>query len=90
MRKFTFITKKAIWHLAILQNWCLGQFNRSRIEVLQIAQLLALVIFVSFFLVRENLRGLRENLKTQNPIPRQLRTVPCPLSPGCGPYAVLR
>ena len=31
------------------------------------AQLLAQVIFVSVSLVRENLRGLRENLKTQNP-----------------------
>ena len=39
-----------------------GQSHHSRIEVLQIAQLLV-VIFVSVSLVRENLRGLRENLK---------------------------
>ena len=32
-------------------------------ELFTIAQLLALVIFVSVSLVRENLRGLRENLK---------------------------
>ena len=31
------------------------------------AQLLTLVIFVSVSLMRENLRGLRVNLKTQNP-----------------------
>ena len=48
--------------MAIWQNWCFGQFCNSRIEVLQIAQLLAIVIFVSVPLVRENLRGLRENL----------------------------
>ena len=35
----------------------------SRIEVLQIAQLLALVIIVSVSLVRENLREMRENSK---------------------------
>ena len=49
--------------MAISQNWCFGNFYHSRIEVLQIAQLLALVIFVSDSLVRENLRGLRENFK---------------------------
>jgi hypothetical protein len=32
-------------------------------EVLQIAQLLALVIFVSVSLIREHLRGLKENFK---------------------------
>ena len=48
--------------MAIWQNWCFGPFYHSRIEVLQIAQLLAIVIFVSVSLVRENLRGLRENL----------------------------
>jgi hypothetical protein len=25
-------TKEAIWHLAILQNWCFGQFYHSKIE----------------------------------------------------------
>ena len=40
-----------------------GQFYYSRIEVLRIGQLLALVIFASVSLVRENLRGLKENLK---------------------------
>ena len=36
-------------------------------EVLKIAQLLTLVIFVSIHLVRENLRGLRENIKHKIP-----------------------
>ena len=26
------IPKKAIWHLAIWQNWCFGQFYHSKIE----------------------------------------------------------
>ena len=30
-----FLQKKAIWHLAIWQNWSFGQFYHSRIEVLQ-------------------------------------------------------
>ena len=38
-------------------------------EVLQIAQLLAFIIFISDSLVRESLRGLRENFQTQNPNP---------------------
>jgi hypothetical protein len=49
--------------IAIWLNWCLGQLYHSGIEVLQIAQLLELVSFGSVYLVRENLRGLRENLK---------------------------
>ena len=40
-----------------------GQFHHSNIEILEIAQLLAIFIFVSVSLVRENLSGLRENLK---------------------------
>jgi hypothetical protein len=28
---FTVIPKKAIWHLAIQQNWCFGQFYHSKI-----------------------------------------------------------
>ena len=46
--------------MTIWQNGCLGQFYRSRIEVLQNAQ-----VFGSsyFFVIRENLRGLIENLK---------------------------
>ena len=59
--------------IAIWLNWCLGQLYHSGIEVLQIAQLLELVSFGSVYLVRENLRGLRENLKhkipTQNGAP---------------------
>ena len=43
-----------------------GQFFCSRIEFLPIAQLLALVIYESVSLVRENLRGLRENIKHKN------------------------
>ena len=39
-------------------TWQLG-----KIDVLEIAQLLTYVLFVSISLVRENLRGLRENLK---------------------------
>ena len=55
-------TKIAISYLA---NWCFCQFYHSRIEVLQIAQLLALVSFVSVSvtIVRENLREFRENFK---------------------------
>jgi hypothetical protein len=33
-------TKMAIWHLAIWQNVCSDQFHHSRIEVLQIDNLL--------------------------------------------------
>ena len=32
MIKFTVIPKEAIWHLAIWQNWCFGQFYPSKIE----------------------------------------------------------
>ena len=53
--------------LPILSYWYCGQFYRSRIEVLKIAQLLSLVIFVSVSLVRDILRGLRENLKHKVP-----------------------
>jgi hypothetical protein len=49
--------------MAFWQDWCFGQSYHSRIEVLQIAQLLAVVIFESFSLVRENLRQKRENFK---------------------------
>ena len=28
--KFTVIPKKSIWHFVIRQNWCFGQFNRSK------------------------------------------------------------
>ena len=49
-------------YLAIWQNRCFVPYYHSRIKVLQIAQLLATVIFVTVPLVRENLRGLRENL----------------------------
>ena len=31
MIKFAVIPKKAIWHLAIWQNWCFGQFYHSKI-----------------------------------------------------------
>ena len=48
-----------MWHSVI---W---QFYHSRIEVLQIAQPLALVIFVLVSLMGENLRGLRENSKNK-------------------------
>ena len=51
----------------IEQNWYCDQFYCSRIEVLKIAQLLALVIFVSVSLVREILRGFERKFKTQNP-----------------------
>ena len=40
--------------------WCFGQFYDSRIKVLQIAQLLALVIFGSVSLMRQNLTELIE------------------------------
>ena len=40
-----------------------GQFYYSKMEVLQIAQLLAVVIYASASLMRENQRGLREILK---------------------------
>jgi hypothetical protein len=40
---------------------CFGQIYYSGIEVWQIAQLLAMVSFVSVSLMRENMSGLREN-----------------------------
>ena len=40
-------------------------------KLFTIAQLLALLVFVSVSLVRENLKGLRENIKSQNPDHRQ-------------------
>ena len=43
-------------------TWQLG-----KIDVLEIAQLLTYVLFVSISLVRENLRGLRENLNHKIP-----------------------
>jgi hypothetical protein len=46
-----------------MEIWQNCSFGRSIIEVLQFAQLLALDIFESVSFVRENLRGLRENLK---------------------------
>ena len=49
--------------MAFWQDWCFGLFHFSKIEVLKIAKLLALVVFVSVSLVRENLRGLREKFK---------------------------
>ena len=45
----------AIWRLAIWQNWCFGQIHLS--------QPLTKIIFSTFSFMRENLRGLRENLK---------------------------
>ena len=49
-------------HFAICQNWCFGRFHRSRIEVLQIAQVLAikaddLVTMVSAWLRTHNMRA---------------------------------
>jgi hypothetical protein len=32
MIKFTVKQKKAIWQLAIWQNWCFGPFYHSKIE----------------------------------------------------------
>ena len=32
MIKFTVIPKKVIWHLAIWQNWCFGQFYHSKLK----------------------------------------------------------
>ena len=49
-------------HLAKLVFWSISSF-KFQFEVFQIAQLLALVIFVLVSLMGENLRGLRENLK---------------------------
>jgi hypothetical protein len=45
----------------------IGGLYHSRIEVLGIAQLLTFVIFLSVSLMRENLRGLIENLKHKIP-----------------------
>ena len=58
-----FFIKGTIRHLVIWQNWSFGQFYRSKIEGLQIDQLLSLVIFVLDSLMREHLRELRENKK---------------------------
>jgi hypothetical protein len=35
LKSIQYYKKKVIWHLAIWQNWCFGQFYQSRIEVLQ-------------------------------------------------------
>ena len=52
--------KKAILQLTIWQNWCFIQFYHPRIEVLQLAELLAPIgFFVSFSIERK--------FKTQNP-----------------------
>ena len=40
MIKFTVIPKKTIWHMAIWQNWCFGEFYHSTIEVLKFFKLL--------------------------------------------------
>ena len=29
---YSYIKKKAIWHLSIRQNWCFGQFHPSKIK----------------------------------------------------------
>ena len=52
--------KIAIWHLAIWQN---GQLNLSFVNCSAFGS----SFLCQFFLVRENLRGLRENFETQNP-----------------------
>ena len=58
MIKFTVIPKKAIWHVAIWQNWCFGQFYQSRIEVLQNCS----AFFVSVSLMRGKFEGTRESI----------------------------
>ena len=59
MVKFTVkYTNKAMWHMAFWQNWCLGQLQNSKFEVLQNCS----AFFVSVSLVGENLRGLIEYL----------------------------
>ena len=49
------MVKKATWHLAVLQNLCLGQCYHLSIEYLELSQLSAkakgdtlIIIFVSF------------------------------------------
>ena len=39
------IESKNIWHLAIWQNWCFGQFKHSRIDFCKIAQIFTYVCF---------------------------------------------
>ena len=48
-------------------NWCYGQFYQSRIEVLQIAQFLALVIFCVNFSSERKSERIERKFKTQNP-----------------------
>ena len=48
-------------------TWCLIQFRKSRIEVFVNCSAFGSSFLCQFFLVRENLRGLRENFETQNP-----------------------
>ena len=48
------------------QNWSFGPFHHSSIEVLQIAQLLALVFFPSFSSERKSER-IERKFKTENP-----------------------
>ena len=65
MKKLVKLYKKVFW-----QNWCFDQSYHSRTEVLQIAQLLALVIFVSVSPVRENLKRIEIKFDSQNPTSR--------------------
>ena len=60
-------TKKAIWHLAIWQNWCFVQFYQSRIEFLKNCS----VFFVLVPLVREKFERSKENIKHKKSGPRE-------------------
>ena len=70
--------KKKNWHLAIWQNWCFGQFDHSKIEVLQIAQLLAkadaLVTFCVSFTRHSNLSSCVKNKTKSEPFSISSRT----------------
>ena len=73
--------KIAIWHLAICSKfvfWSVLSFKNW--SFVQIAQRLDLAIFVSVSLVREILRGLRENIKHKIWTLMVSIIAPCPFS----------
>ena len=73
--------KKIILQLTIWQNWCFSQFHHPWIEVLQLAQILAPIFFLSVSLLRENVRGLSENLRHKIP------TLMVTFAPGPTPWS---
>ena len=63
--KFTVIQKNPIWHMAIWQSWCYGQFKCSKIEVLQNCS----AFFMSVSLVRGKSQRIEMKFKTNKSSP---------------------